>query len=177
MLLALLVAFAAVVAPSIAARPNAAAAAPAPSSSSDEVLHPTSLFDDIGHLIGEIPDLPLPRILPCPPAFPKIPLIPCGKPSEVTECRPSLAKYMPACASFLTGGEPSPPKRCCKSVGALVGDLGSSSLCVCHVMNGEADRLFQAPVNHTRAISFMELCGYDIIRPEEAPEFCGRIDP
>ncbi|KAF8692676.1 hypothetical protein HU200_039505 [Digitaria exilis] len=66
MLLALLVAFA-VVAASMAARDAAkvAAAAQAPSSASGEVLQPMGFFDDLGHLIGEIPDLPLPRILPC----------------------------------------------------------------------------------------------------------------
>ena len=78
---ALLVAFAVVaplLPPSAAARDSGAAKAapaPAPSVSGDSRLHPMGLIDDI---IGHIPDLPLPRILPCPPAFPiKIPFIPC----------------------------------------------------------------------------------------------------
>lgn len=54
---------------------------------------------EIGKDLGELPDLPLPRILPCPPAFPKIPLIPCHNVTQepehpVAECRPALAKYM-----------------------------------------------------------------------------------
>ncbi|OEL15784.1 hypothetical protein BAE44_0023197 [Dichanthelium oligosanthes] len=103
-LIVLLVAFA-VVAPSLlhpsaAARDGGAAkaaAAPAPSASG-EVLHPTGWFDGF--------DPPLLRILPCPPAFPiKIPFIPCYNVTPpVTECRPSLEKFMPACAGFLTDG-------------------------------------------------------------------------
>jgi hypothetical protein len=82
MLIALLVAFA-VVAPSAAARDEGAvkdaAEALAPSASG-EAVHPMGLIDDIIGGIIHLPDLPLPRILPCPPPdFPKIPLIPIGK--------------------------------------------------------------------------------------------------
>jgi hypothetical protein len=100
-LIALLVAFA-VVAPSLlhqsaAARDGGAAkaaAAPAPSANGEVVLHPTASY--------EIPDLPLPRIIPCPPLFPKIPFIPCYNvtppapppPPRPKECRTTLVKSL-----------------------------------------------------------------------------------
>ncbi|KAG2641847.1 hypothetical protein PVAP13_2KG221400 [Panicum virgatum] len=112
------------------------------------------LIDDI---IGfRIPDLPLPRILPCPPAFPiKIPFLPCRNvtPSPpVTSCRPGLAKYMPPCAGFLTSddsGVPSPPRKCCDAIEPLF--ESASPLCLSHVVNGDSGELLPALVNHTRA--------------------------
>ncbi|KAF8690884.1 hypothetical protein HU200_041290 [Digitaria exilis] len=180
MLLALLVAFA-VVAPSMAARDaKAAAAAPAPSSAGDEVLQPMGFFDDLGHLIGDIPDLPLPRILPCPPAFPiKIPFIPCYNlttPPVVTECRPSLAKYMPPCAAYLTNGSdvPSspPPSSCCAAVQQFFEHQDTNFLCLCHVVNGDASKLLKvAPANRTREVSILRDCGYGL-GADQAPQFC-----
>ncbi|CAN6171895.1 unnamed protein product [Urochloa humidicola] len=84
-LITLLIAFA-VALPSLfhpsaaAARAEGSATAAAPSPSR-ESLQPAGL---------NIPDLPLPRILPCPPWFPKIPLIPCFNvtPPPATTNRP-----------------------------------------------------------------------------------------
>ncbi|KAG2633475.1 hypothetical protein PVAP13_2NG143503 [Panicum virgatum] len=184
--IALLVAFA-VVAPllpsSAAARDGGAAKAapaPAPSASGDAPLHPMGLIDDI---IGLIPDLPLPRILPCPPAFPiKIPFIPChnvtAPPPPVTECRPGLAKYMPPCASFLTSDDssvPSPPSKCCHVIKPFFEDGSTSPLCLCHVVNGDAGNLLPAPVNHTRATSLLEQCGYGFTS-DNVTDICSNRD-
>jgi hypothetical protein len=83
-LLILLLAAIAVVAPYVppaeasAAEPKTAAPSPA----DGVVLHPEAEYS--------IPDMPVPALLPCPPLFPKIPLIPChnvpAAAAEVTEC-------------------------------------------------------------------------------------------
>ncbi|CAL5001057.1 unnamed protein product [Urochloa decumbens] len=180
-LIALLVALAVIVPsslPSTAARElgaakDDAAAAPAPSAASGgEALHPMGLFDDIGDVIGDIihfrlPDLPLPAILPCPPDFPiKIPFIPCHNVTKpVTECRSSLAKYMPACAGFLTGGNgsaSSPPSKCCDAITPFFDDKSTTPLCLCHVVNGDLDELLPKPMNRTRANSFLQQCGFEL---------------
>nr|CAB3456513.1 unnamed protein product [Digitaria exilis] len=132
---------------------DAAAAAPSPDG---EVLHPT------GRNLN-IPDLPLPRILPCPPWFPKIPLIPCYNvtpppPPQPRECRSSLRRLMP-CAGFLTNASvPAPPNACCDGFDPFFADQSSDAalLCLCHIASAE---LLPAPVNHTRVASVMEECG------------------
>ncbi|KAF8691659.1 hypothetical protein HU200_040042 [Digitaria exilis] len=191
MLIVLLVAFAVVASPSMAARDVAKVAeAPAPSSSAsgggDEVLYPMDLFGDlideigkdigeIGKDIGNLPDLPLPRILPCPPAFPiKIPFIPCYNvtppPPPVTECRTSLTKYTPPCSGFLTGDDKSspssPPKKCCGAVSSFFRDNSTTPLCLCRVINGDAGK-----VNHTRALSVLQLCGLGV-SPDQVSKIC-----
>ncbi|CAN6203790.1 unnamed protein product [Urochloa humidicola] len=154
------------------------AAAPAPSASG-ESLHPMDLIDDIirGIVHFHLPDLPVPAILPCPPAFPiKIPLIPCynytpqPQPPPVTECRPSIVKFLPACARFLTGGGDvsSPPRKCCDIVHPLFMD----SLCYCHIFNGDANKLLPAPVNQSRALKLLQHCGYDGITSDDITYIC-----
>ncbi|PUZ69554.1 hypothetical protein GQ55_2G118900 [Panicum hallii var. hallii] len=186
-LVALLVAFAVVapmLPPSAAARDGGAAKAapaPAPPASGDVRLHPMGLIDDI---IGfHIPDLPLPPILPCPPAFPiKIPFIPCRNvtpsPPPVTECRPGLAKYMPPCAGFLTSNDSSvssPPSRCCDVIEPLFQDKSTSPLCLCHVVNGDAGKLLPAPVNHMRATSLLQQCGSEFTA-DNVTDICANRD-
>lgn len=176
-LIALLVVFA-VVAPSLppsaAARDGGAAkaaAAPAPSASG-KAVHPMDLFDYLIHF-----DLPLPQILPCPPVFPKIPFIPCYNytpPPPVMECRPSLAKYMAPCSGFLTdAGVPfdRSSTKCCGVIQHFFDDRSTSPSCLCHVLNGDADGILHAPVNHTRALSLLDVCGY-AMTPELFPKFC-----
>ncbi|KAJ1288948.1 hypothetical protein BS78_02G128000 [Paspalum vaginatum] len=153
-LMALLVAFA-VVAPSLP--PSAATRdGVAKKAAADEVLHPTWWFN--------IPDIPfIPRVLPCPPVFPKIPFIPCYNltpPSPpVEECRSSLTKMMPPCAGFLTNSSvTSAPHSCCVAADHV---LGSAPYCLCHVVNGDANQLLPAPANQKRAFSILEAC-FDI---------------
>jgi hypothetical protein len=184
-LIALLVAFA-VLAPSAAAIRDGGAAkdAPAPSPSpsaggevEDDAVQPMSVFDDIlGDILGDIihfriPDLPLPRILPCPPAFPvKIPFIPCyNETKAVAECRSSLAKYMPPCGGYLTdadnGSASAPPKECCNAIRPFFDSHSQSAapaLCLCHVVNGDYGKLLKAPMNNTRADSFLQQCGLEL---------------
>ncbi|CAO2162689.1 unnamed protein product [Urochloa humidicola] len=191
-LIALLVALAVIVPSSlplsaaardIGAANGAAAAAPAPSAASGEAaLHPMDLFDDIDEIIEDIihfrlPDLPLPAILPCPPDFPiKIPFIPCyNVTAPVTECRSSLAKYMPACAGFLTGGgnassSSSPPSKCCDAITPFF-DGNTTPLCLCHVVNGDLGELLPAHMNRTRANSFLQQCGLEIT-PDRVSKIC-----
>ncbi|TKW31854.1 hypothetical protein SEVIR_2G133200v4 [Setaria viridis] len=184
-LIALLVVFA-VVAPSLppsaAARDGGAAkaaAAPAPSASG-KAVHPMDLFDDLIHDLIHF-DLPLPQILPCPPVFPKIPFIPCYNytpPPPVMECRPSLAKYMPPCSGFLTdAGVPfdRSSTNCCGVIQHFFDDRSTSPSCLCHVLNGDADGILHAPVNHTRALSLLHVCGY-AMTPELFPKFCDYSD-
>ncbi|CAO2184347.1 unnamed protein product [Urochloa humidicola] len=186
-LIALLVAFAVIVPSSLplsaaardlGAAKDAAAAAPAPSAAA---LHPMDLFDDINEIIEDIfhfrlPDLPLPAILPCPPDFPiKIPFIPCyNVTAPVTECRSSLAKYMPACAVFLTGGNASsssPPSKCCDAITPFFDDKSTTPLCLCHVVNGDLGELLPAPMNRTRANSFLQQCGLELT-PDKVSKIC-----
>ncbi|CAO2211555.1 unnamed protein product [Urochloa humidicola] len=191
-LIALLVAFAVIMPSSLplsAARnigaAKDAAAAPAPSAASGgEVLYPMNFFDDIGDVIGDIihfrlPDLPLPAILPCPPDFPiKIPFLPCHNVTKpVTECRSSLAKYMPACAGFLTGGgaSSSPQSKCCDAINPFFDDKSTTPLCLCHVVNGDLGKLLPAPMNHTRANSFLQQCGLDLT-PDKVTKICANED-
>ncbi|CAN6171892.1 unnamed protein product [Urochloa humidicola] len=158
--------------PSAAARDGGAAKdamAPAPSASSEAAAHPMGVIDDIvggiGDIVRHIPDLPLPAIIPCPPAFPiKIPFIPCYNytPPPVTQCRPSMVKFLPACADFLTGDGDvsSPPQKCCD--GILPFFQGSLAFCYCHVVNGDANKLLPAPVNQSRALNFLQHCGFGL---------------
>jgi hypothetical protein len=107
----------------------------------------------------------------------QIPTIPCYNVTppapEVTECRPSLAKLlMPACGGFLADGssvQSSPPKECCNALPTFLGD--SSPFCLCHVVNGDADELLPAPVNHTRALNIVNECGYNV-PPEAVIDVC-----
>ncbi|CAN6179998.1 unnamed protein product [Urochloa humidicola] len=182
MLIALLVAFA-VVAPSLppsaAARDGGAAkdaaAAPAPSAA----VHPMDIFDDISHF-----DLPLPRILPCPPVFPKIPLIPCYNytpspssptpPPAVPECRSALAKYITPCAGVLTDGGSATfnsSSKCCRTIQPFFSDQNTTLSCLCHVLNGDAGEILHAPVNHTRALSYLHVCGFGMT-PDMFTQFC-----
>jgi hypothetical protein len=93
-LIALLVAFA-VVAPSLlhqsaAARDGGAAkaaAAPAPSANGEVVLHPTASY--------EIPDLPLPRIIPCPPLVSKDSVYPLLQRDATCAAAAATAKGVP----------------------------------------------------------------------------------
>lgn len=190
-LIALLVAFAIIATSSLplsaAARDGGAAkdaaAAPALSAANGEALHPMNFVDDIIDDIihFHLPDLPLPRILPCPPDFPiKIPFIPCYNVTKlVTECRPSLAKYMPACAGFLTGadggsgGAPSslPPSKCCDAINPFFDDKSTTPLCLCHVVNGDLGELLPAPMNRTRANSFLQQCGLELTQ-DQVSEIC-----
>ncbi|CAL5080087.1 unnamed protein product [Urochloa decumbens] len=139
---------------------TAAAAAPSPGAE-DQKRQPA------GRL--EIPDLPLPRILPCPPWFPKIPLIPCFNltptppppPPNPRECRSSLRSLMP-CAGFLTNASvPAPPSACCDGFDPFFANQSSPSalLCLCHIASADIAGLLPAPMNHTRAASVMEQCG------------------
>jgi len=166
-LIALLVAFA-VVAPSLlhqsaAARDGGAAkaaAAPAPSANGEVVLHPTASY--------EIPDLPLPRIIPCPPAFPKIPFIPCynvtppAPPPRPKECKASLVMLMPLCSGFLTtNSSKDPSTECCAGVSRFINGGDPSiyaPLCLCHIINGDVNQLLTAPVDHARALSLVQVC-------------------
>nr|XP_034578860.1 uncharacterized protein LOC117842498 [Setaria viridis]TKW31852.1 hypothetical protein SEVIR_2G133000v2 [Setaria viridis] len=162
-LISLLVAFAVAV-PSL--RPSAAtgvegsakAAAAAAPSPHGEVLQPAGF---------NIPDLPLPRILPCPPWFPKIPLIPCFNvtlppppPTDPRECRSSLRSLMP-CAGFLTNASVrAPPSTCCDGFDPFFANESSPALlCLCHIASADIAQLLPAPMNHTRAASIMEVCG------------------
>ncbi|CAL5080089.1 unnamed protein product [Urochloa decumbens] len=189
MLITLLVVFV-VVAPrlpaSAAARDGGAAKdamAPAPSASSEAAAHPMGLIDDIigGIVHFHIPDLPLPAIIPCPPAFPiKIPLIPCYNYTSprppVTECRPSMVKFLPACAGFLTagGGVSSPPRKCCNSIETLF-YTDSAPFCYCHVINGDANKLLPAPVNQSHALNLLQHCGFGIT-PDDITYICKEQD-
>ncbi|CAN6203788.1 unnamed protein product [Urochloa humidicola] len=134
----------------------AAAAAPSPG----EEVAPAGL---------NIPDLPLPRILPCPPWFPKIPLIPCFNvtppapppPTNPRECRSSLRSLMP-CAGFLTNASvAAPPSACCDGFDPFFFANQSSPalLCLCHISSADIAGLLPVPMNHTRAASVMEQCG------------------
>ncbi|CAN6166059.1 unnamed protein product [Urochloa humidicola] len=188
-LLVLLVAVAVVapiLPPSAAARDGGAAkdaASPASSASGEAAAQPMDMIDDIvGSIIHfRLPDLPLPAILPCPPAFPiKIPFIPCRNvtPSRppVAECRPSLAKYMTPCAAFLTGNgtgaSSSPSKNCCKAIDPFFQDHSTTPLCLCHVVNGDVGKLLPAPVNLTQANAFLPQCHFELSR-EEVSKICG----
>ncbi|CAL5065656.1 unnamed protein product [Urochloa decumbens] len=169
----LLIAFAVVAAslpPSAAARDGGAAkdaAAPAPSASGEAAVHPMGLIDDIvgGIIHFHLPDLPLPAIIPCPPAFPKIPLIPCYNNTPprppITECRTTIVKSLPACAGFLAKGSnlSSPLGKCCDGVQPFFVDF-STIFCFCHVINGDADKLLPPAVNHTRAVNLLDSCGF-----------------
>ncbi|CAL5075614.1 unnamed protein product [Urochloa decumbens] len=138
--------------------PAAAAAAPSPGAE-DQQRQPAGL---------DIPDLPLPRILPCPPWFPKIPLIPCFNltptppppPTNPRECRSSLRSLMP-CAGFLTNASvPAPPSACCDGFDPFFANQSSPALlCLCHIASADIAGLLPAPLNHTRAASVMEQCG------------------
>ncbi|CAN6210060.1 unnamed protein product [Urochloa humidicola] len=177
MLISLLVVFV-VVAPSLppsaAARDGGAAkdaASPAPSASDQAAVQPMGLIDDIIRGIGDIfhhlPDLPVPAIIPCPPSFPiKIPFIPChnvtpAPPPPITECGPSLVKFLPACADFLAKGSSlsSPRRKCCDGIEPFFMDY-STPFCFCHVINGDADKLLPAAVNQTRAVKLLHTCGF-----------------
>ena len=143
--------------PSAATRVGGPAKAAAPSPNGEALLQPAGL---------SVPDLPLPRILPCPPWFPKIPLIPCYNvtpPPPATapwECRSSLRSLMP-CAGFLTNASvPAPPTACCDGFDPFVANRSSAPLlCLCHIATADIARLLPAPMNHTRAASVMEDCG------------------
>ncbi|CAN6203789.1 unnamed protein product [Urochloa humidicola] len=190
-LLILLVASAVVVPslpPSAAARDGGAAkdaAAPVLSASDETAahMHPLGLIDDIigGIIHFRLPDLPVPAILPCPPAFPiKIPFIPCRNetPSQppVAECRSSLAKYMAPCAAFLTGdgtgASSSPSKNCCNAIDPFFKDHSTTPLCLCHVVNGDVGKLLPAPVNRTQANAFLSQCHFEL-SPKEVSKICG----
>ncbi|CAN6166058.1 unnamed protein product [Urochloa humidicola] len=163
-LISLLVAFA-VALPSLfhpsaaAARTDGSATAAAPSPGGEAHLQPAGL---------NIPDLPLPRILPCPPWFPKIPLIPCFNvtppppppPTDPRECRSSLRSLMP-CAGFLTNASvPAPPTACCDGFDPFFANQSSRALlCLCHIASADIAGILPAPMNHTRAASVMEQCG------------------
>ncbi|CAN6203792.1 unnamed protein product [Urochloa humidicola] len=188
MLISLLVVFV-VVAPSLppsaAARDGGAAkdaASPAPSASDEAVVQPMGLIDDIiggiGDIIRHIPDLPVPAIIPCPPAFPiKIPFIPCHNvtppPPPITECRPSLVKFLPACAGFLANGSSvsSPRRKCCDGIEPFFLDY-STPFCFCHVINGDADKLLPAAVNQTRAVNLVHTCGFGGTGPDPMASIC-----
>ncbi|KAG0542810.1 hypothetical protein BDA96_02G136000 [Sorghum bicolor] len=185
-LIALLVAFA-VVAPSLqhqsaAARDGGVAklvTAPAPSANGEVVvLHPTASY--------EIPDLPLPRIIPCPPLFPKIPFIPCYNvapppppPPRPKECWTTLVKSLvPPCSGFLTnnGGaceSEAPSRKCCDGVKLfLSGDRSVyDPLCLCHVMNGDVSQLLPAAVDHTCALALVQAC-LDGVNPQPFSDLC-----
>ncbi|CAL5090211.1 unnamed protein product [Urochloa decumbens] len=139
MLIALLVAIT-IVAPSL---PSSTAEQPRTPSAA--AAHPMDIFDDIIHF-----DLPLPRILPCPP------------------CRSSLAKYLAPCAGVLTdGGAPfNSSSDCCGTIQPFFEDKKTTLFCLCHVLNGDAGEILHAPVNHTRA-----LCGYGMT-PDMFPRPC-----
>ncbi|CAN6197704.1 unnamed protein product [Urochloa humidicola] len=162
-LISLLVAFA-VALPSLfhpsaaAARAEGSDTAAAPSPDGGALHKPAGL---------DIPDLPLPRILPCPPWFPKIPLIPCFNvtpppppPTDPRECRSSLRSLMP-CAGFLTNASvPAPPSACCDGFDPFFANQSSRALlCLCHIASADIAGLLPAPMNHTRAASVMEQCG------------------
>ncbi|CAN6166060.1 unnamed protein product [Urochloa humidicola] len=172
MLICMLVAFAVVapgLPPSAAARDGGAAkdvASPAPSTSGEAAdVHPMGVIDDIVRAIVDLPDLPLPAILPCPPAFPKIPLLPCYNNTPlrppVTECRPGLVKFLPPCRGFLASGSilSSPLPKCCDGIEPFLADY-STPYCFCHIINGDANKLLPAPVNQTRAVNLMQTCGF-----------------
>ncbi|EER96337.1 uncharacterized protein LOC8059772 [Sorghum bicolor] len=178
-LIALLVAFA-IIAPSLlhqsaAVRDGGATKAPAPSSANGEVvLHPTATY--------EIPDLPLPAIIPCPPAFPKIPFIPCynetppAPPPRPMECGPKLVMLMPSCSGFLTNSSISAPgNNCCEAVNRFINVTDSDPntydlLCLCHIINGDVNQLLTAPVDHAHALSLLQTClGID---PNTASGIC-----
>jgi hypothetical protein len=84
---------------------------------------------------------------------------------------------MPACAGFLTGdggsSPSSPPRECCHAIDPFFQeDKGTKALCLCHVVNGDAGRRFPAPVNHTRANSFLQQCGWTTLTSEQVSDIC-----
>ncbi|CAN6203787.1 unnamed protein product [Urochloa humidicola] len=146
------------------------AAAAAPSPANGEVLHPEAEFS--------IPDLPIPAILPCPPLFPKIPLIPCYEspsppPPEVKECRPSLEKLMP-CAGFLTNGSVfAPPSECCAALDPFYEDKAVLA-CLCHLTNGDIGELLPAALNRRRIVPLLIACDFQIA-PNALSDVCNTL--
>ncbi|KAF8690881.1 hypothetical protein HU200_041285 [Digitaria exilis] len=172
-LILLLVAFA-VIAPNLPPSSATRAKAPAPSANA-KVLHPEAEFS--------IPDLPIPALLPCPPLFPKIPLISCYKapspppppPSpEVKECRSSLKKLMP-CASFLTDKSVfAPPSECCAALDSFYED-GAVPTCLCHLTNGGIGQLLPAPLNRRRTGPLLIVCDFQI-SPNRFYDVCNTLN-
>lgn len=154
----------------IRAEPSATAAVPSPANG--VVLHPEAEYS--------IPDLPVPALLPCPPLFPKIPLIPCHKvppppppPPEVTECRPSLEKLMP-CAGFLTDGSVfAPPPECCATFDPFYEDAAALT-CLCHLTDGDIGELLPAPLNRRRIVPLLIACDFRI-RPDTFSDVCNAL--
>ncbi|KAK3119690.1 hypothetical protein QOZ80_9AG0673820 [Eleusine coracana subsp. coracana] len=105
----------------------------------------------------------LPKILLdiCHALFPPPPPPSPSPPRAPVVCRPSLAKtFVPACGGFLTNASVSAPSSdCCGKIHSFYDDRTTSPYCLCHVANGEADRMLPAPVaNRTRRVDVFVAC-------------------
>nr|ACG31924.1 hypothetical protein [Zea mays] len=93
---------------------------------------------------------------PCIPGQPRPPRLPPCPPAP-TECYTSLSGMMP-CADFLTHNEvpPMPPTvACCDGLRSLV---TNASICLCHIVNGNINKLLPAPMIPVRMVALPRFC-------------------
>ncbi|KAJ1288950.1 hypothetical protein BS78_02G128100 [Paspalum vaginatum] len=81
-------------------------------------------------------------------------------PPQPAECRPWLMRMMP-CAGFLTNPRVyAPEATCCAGFNSMF--TYETVTCLCHVVNGDIDRLLPAPMMHMRMLELFTVCGHDV---------------
>ncbi|WVZ65878.1 hypothetical protein U9M48_015172 [Paspalum notatum var. saurae] len=100
---------------------------------------------------------PLPP-LPCIPGRQRPSWMPpCSPPpAQPAECYTSLSGLATPCSDFLTNPDvAAPAAACCDGLASLVGD---APICLCHVVNGDLNKLLPAPMMRLRLPQLRRMC-------------------
>ncbi|CAM0909386.1 unnamed protein product [Alopecurus aequalis] len=109
---------------------------------------------------GVKPSKWLPKCWPFTPIFgPPTPVPPTPMKPYPKECLPSMMGLMP-CKDFINSTATAPPKpsKCCDAVKSLFED---APICICHLDNGEFDKLMPSPVDRENIYRALFNCDYD----------------